>query len=89
VYLDRDSLEHLSKDALDGAAAEAVGFLENMGFILDDQHFAGLAPAQKRDLVRSMPCFTRDHRAPPCGSAERLEGVDSTPVRLARVLAAF
>jgi hypothetical protein len=54
---------NLSPEEFSGEEAEALGFVESMGFILDSLNFRGLPPAQQDELIKTLPVFQRDPRA--------------------------
>ncbi len=44
--------------------AEALGFVESMGFMMDNLNFTGRPPAEQDALVRTMPVFLREPPPP-------------------------
>lgn len=42
---------------------EALGFLESMGFIMDNKQFHNLTPDQQEDLIANTPAFHADLKA--------------------------
>ena len=40
--------------------AEAIGFTESMGFIMDNVNFRGRPPAEQDQLIRTLPVFQRE-----------------------------
>jgi hypothetical protein len=53
---------NLSPEEYSGEEAEALGFVESMGFILDSLNFRGLPQPQQDELVKTLPVFQRDPR---------------------------
>lgn len=48
--------------------AEALGFVESMGFIMDNLNFRGRPPDEQETIIRTMPVFMRDP-PPPAATA--------------------
>lgn len=51
-----------------GEEAEALGFVESMGFIMDNLNFRGRPPDEQDTIIRTMPVFMRE--PPPPASAQ-------------------
>jgi hypothetical protein len=88
VYIDPDHLR-VSLDDFAAAEAEAVAFVESMGFMLENLNFGSLPPEQQNELLVTVPCFQPESKANPAGESKHAERVDPPQVRLARFLAAF
>lgn len=54
--------------------AEALGFTESMGFIMDNLNFRGRPPAEQDQLLRSLPVFQREPPAPPPAAQRPAQG---------------
>jgi hypothetical protein len=54
---------NLSPEEYGGEEAEALGFVESMGFILDSMNFRGLPQAQQDEMVKTLPVFQRDPKS--------------------------
>ena len=61
-YTDPDRREIPAADYRD-AEADAIGFVESMGFMLDNLNFRGLPPDQQDELLKSLPPFLADVKA--------------------------
>jgi hypothetical protein len=69
------------------AEAEAITFVESMGFMMENTHFRNQPAEAQEDLLKRIPAFSPPAAiAPTAGSSEaKTEDAD----RLARLLAAF
>jgi hypothetical protein len=90
VYVDGDR-PRVDAQGYPDAEAEALAFVESMGFMVEPMNFRSLTPEQQLALMKSLPCFTKDLRAiggvvPESTRSERSE---SPQARLARFLSAF
>ena len=56
--------------------AEALGFVESMGFIMDNLNFRGRPPDEQDAIIRTMPVFMRE---PPPPAAAHTGAPGSTP----------
>ncbi len=79
-----------------GEEAEALGFVESMGFIMDNLNFRGRPPDEQDQMIRTMPVFQRD--APvaqqpggntPGQGVKPQSGAHNTVVQLGKLFAAF
>jgi hypothetical protein len=84
VYVDHERLR-IEPGDYPQAEAEALAFVESMGFMLEALNWRQLTSEQQAQLMRSLPCFSSDLESSP-GSRGRAE---SPQVRLARLFAAF
>jgi len=89
VYIDPQRLRVAPADYPD-AEGDAVGFVESMGFMLENLNYHALGPDQQAALLASLPCFQAELK-PAAASNEAKGSEKSEPpqVRLARFLAAF
>ncbi len=90
-YTDSDRPEVAAAQFRD-AEADAVGFVESMGFMIEDLGFRNLPPDQQDQLIKTLPPFVTDVKATARPAASQPEGAGegATPaVKLARLLAAF
>lgn len=72
--------------------AEALAFVESLGFMMDDARFRTLPPAQQDALLRTLPAFLKDPSlAAPAAGAPRSRAEDkrSAAAQLGRLLASF
>ena len=89
VYLDAERLRVAPAQYAE-VEADAIGFAESMGFMLENMNYPALSPEQQDQLVKTLPCFLAEPlKAAVTGGAEAAERVDPPPVRMARFLAAF
>ncbi len=61
IYL-HDPVE-IQMDSYHDTELDALGFVESMGFIVDNMNFRKMEPAQQRQLMSSLPCFHPDLEA--------------------------
>lgn len=83
---------NLSAEEYEGEESEALGFVESMGFIMDNLNVRNLPPPDLESLMRQLPVFRRDPRAVPPGSqpAAKASAGSATPTgSLARFFASF
>ena len=71
--------------------SEALGFVESLGFMMDDARFRTLPAAQQDELLRTLPVFFKDPSLVPAagGPRSRADEKRSAAVQLGRLLAAF
>ena len=60
--------------------AEALGFVESMGFIMDNLNFRGRPPDEQETIIRTMPVFMRE--PPPPAASSPSSGNGSLPTKL-------
>ncbi|MBI3185080.1 MAG: social motility and stimulation tgl protein [Myxococcales bacterium] len=65
---------------------DALGFVESMGFMMDNMNFRGLTPEDQEEMLKALPVFQREPRAP---SGEKGPSRPSKSVLLGRLLASF
>jgi hypothetical protein len=89
VYVDHERLR-LDPPGYPEAEAEALAFVESMGFMVEPLNFRSLSSEHQQALMRTMPCFTPELRpgSPPDGAAPAARS-ESPQLKLARLLAAF
>ena len=76
---------------------EALGFVESMGFIMDNLNFRGRPPDEQETIIRTMPVFMREPPPPaptasPAGSAQGGKpgtGNHASVVQLGKLFSAF
>lgn len=83
VYVDHERLQ-IDPGDYPQAEAEALAFVESMGFMVQPLHWESLTGEQKAGLMRTLPCFSRDLKS----TAAQARG-ESPQVKLARFFAAF
>jgi len=89
VYIDPQRLR-LSPADYPAVEADAVAFVESMGFMLENLNYHALSPEQQAALLASLPCFQAEPQAALAAADPRTaEKSDPPQVRLARFLAAF
>jgi hypothetical protein len=71
-----------------GEEAEALAFVESMGFMMDNSNWRSMAQATQEELLRTLPVFFRDPRQVPA-AAKKVEEKRNAAATLGRFLAAF
>lgn len=71
-----------------GEEAEALAFVESMGFMMDNSNWRSMAQATQEDLLKTLPVFFRDPRQVPA-AAKKVEEKRNAAATLGRFLAAF
>jgi hypothetical protein len=72
--------------------ADALAFVESLGFMMDDVRFRTLGAAQQDELLRTLPVFLKDPSLVPAsnkGPRTRAEEKRTAASQLGRLLAAF
>jgi hypothetical protein len=70
--------------------SEALGFVESMGFMMDNLNYRGLAAEQQDELLRTLPVFQKDPRQVASqGKKTRAEEKRTASTNLGRLLASF
>ena len=74
--------------------AEALGFVESMGFMMDNLNFRDRPPDEQETIIRTMPVFMREPPPPVANSPSALNGstsakVGSSVVQLGKLFSAF
>jgi hypothetical protein len=85
VYLGKDRqfpLEHYRQ-----AEADAITFVESMGFMMENTHFRNQPPDAQEELLKRIPAFNPPVAPGATGGPGEAKGEDGD--RLARLLAAF
>jgi hypothetical protein len=54
---------NVGPDQLPALEQEAIGFLESMGFMMDNMNFTALSQPEQEELMRTLPVFMRDPAA--------------------------
>lgn len=77
-----------------GEEAEALGFVESMGFIMDNLNFRGRPADEQDSMIRAMPVFQREPPAPTASSsstpgARPGTGGHATVLQLGKLFSAF
>jgi hypothetical protein len=49
----------LAREQYPAEQAEALAFMESMGFMTDDLHFRERPPEEQEELVKTLPCFRK------------------------------
>ena len=71
-----------------GEEAEALAFVESMGFMMDNSNWRSMAQATQEELLKTLPVFFRDPRQVPA-AAKKVEEKRNAAATLGRFLAAF
>lgn len=74
--------EYLSEEA------EALAFVESMGFMMDNSNWRSLAQATQEELLKTLPVFFRDPKQVPAVQ-QKVEQKRNAATTLGRFLAAF
>ena len=69
--------------------AEALAFVESMGFMMDNAHYASLSTAQQDELLKSLPVFYKDPKLVPGAAKSRADEKRTASTNLGRLLASF
>ena len=69
--------------------AEALAFVESMGFMMDNAHYAALSTAQQDELLKSLPVFYKDPKLAPGAARTRADEKRTASTNLGRLLASF
>lgn len=77
--------------------AEALGFVESMGFIMDNLNFRGRPPDEQETIIRTMPVFMREPPPPAAaptaaaatGPGKPATGGHASVVQLGKLFSAF
>lgn len=78
---------NLKPDAFAQVEAEAVGFVESMGFFMDTLNFRAMSPQDQDELIRTLPVFQRE---PARAATQATSQPGSSPsAALARFFASF
>jgi hypothetical protein len=60
---------NLSSEDYAAEEQEAIGFVESMGFMMDNTNFRALPPAQQDELVKTLPVFQKEPKRPAAAAA--------------------
>ncbi|HVG64412.1 MAG TPA: social motility and stimulation tgl protein [Hyalangium sp.] len=71
-----------------GEEAEALAFVESMGFMMDNSNWRSMAQGTQEELLKTLPVFFRDPRQVPA-VAKKVEEKRNAAATLGRFLAAF
>lgn len=83
---------NVSAEEFQSQEADALGFVESMGFIMDNLNFRSRSAEEQGGLLRTLPVFQRDPRqAPPRQPTPTPEGVvgNNAAGSLGRLLSSF
>ena len=69
--------------------AEALAFVESMGFMMDNAHFDSQPAAQQDELLKTLPVFFKDPKLAPSSSRGRGDDKRTASTKLGRLLASF
>ena len=78
-----------SQDDYQQDEAEALAFVESMGFMMDNAHYASLSTAQQDELLKSLPVFAKDPKLAPGLARTRADEKRTASTNLGRLLASF
>lgn len=80
----------VASDKYQAEEGEALGFVESMGFIMDNLNFRGRAPQEQEELVATLPLFQREPPRPTGGKADPRAGNGATTASaLGKLFSAF
>lgn len=82
----------LTSEQFKDEEAEAIGFVESMGFMMDNANFRGLPVEQQDELIRTLPVFQKEPRRaapaqPPLGARAAGPGTPARGVSAAPAVA--
>jgi hypothetical protein len=77
-----------SADELREDEGDALGFVESLGFMMDNANWSQVAPAQQDEWLKTLPVFFKDPNQVPAVKA-RAEEKRNVATTLGRFLAAF
>ncbi len=80
---------NLSAEDFASQEQDALGFVESMGFIMDQVNFRALPVADQDELLRTLPVFLKDPRLAPRAQVTKPETDTSPQEKLGRLFAAF
>lgn len=69
--------------------AEALAFVESMGFMMDDTHFRSLPASGQDELLKTQPVFYKDPKLVPGVAKSRADEKRTASTNLGRLLASF
>ena len=69
--------------------AEALAFVESMGFMMDDTHFRSLPPPSQDEQLKTLPVFYKDPKLAPSTGKSRADEKRTASTNLGRLLASF
>lgn len=69
--------------------AEALGFVESMGFMMDNANFRALPPPRQDELLKTLPVFFKDPKLVPGSVKSRADDKRTASTNLGRLLASF
>lgn len=67
---------------------EALGFVESMGFMMDNSNWRSLPPPRQDELLKTLPVFFKDPKLSPVPKA-KADAKQAAATTLGRFLAAF
>lgn len=80
---------NLTPDELGPEEQDALAFVESMGFMMENMNFRELPGDQQEELVRSLPVFHKEPKAPQAQAPAKKEDAQRSPAALARLFASF
>ena len=69
--------------------AEALGFVESMGFMMDNANFRGLPASSQDELLKTLPVFFKEPKLVPGQGKRRADEKRTASTNLGRLLASF
>ncbi len=83
----------LSAEEFPDEENEALGFVESMGFIMDNMNFRALPPQDQENLMKALPLFRRDPKQGASGATaapqKAAQAAAPSTAALARLLSSF
>ena len=81
---------NLAPDEYQGEEADAMAFVESMGFMMDNMNFRGLSVEDQDGMLKALPVFQKDPRAVPAAPGQKkAETKQSTSAALGRLFSSF
>jgi len=80
---------NLSAEDYQADEADALAFVESMGFMLDNLNFRGLPVERQDELVKTIPLFFRDPKLAPNSVGDKKRTDQNPSVALGRLFASF
>jgi hypothetical protein len=80
---------NLSPEEYANEENEALGFVESMGFMMDNANFRGLPQDQQEELIKTLPVFQRDPRLLAANPNKKTDTKPNPAASLGKLFSAF
>lgn len=80
---------NLAPEEYQAEEADAMAFVESMGFMMDNMNFRGLAADGQDAMLKTLPVFQKDPRSVPAAAGKKPDAKVSTAAALGRLFASF